>query len=165
MVALATCKFSHNLSHTFNHYCKPQSNDKSFAHFNFKIEWIPYDQKNIFSIATIFHLTALVWKKRWKIMKMSISIECHLSQESFNCNTACQSTRWHQKSNEIQRNNISSLYRLLESIWYHWKRQTTFYTNWLIRTFLTFHIQILVYHKDLLLEQFFLIMRRWYEKH
>ena len=35
--------------------------------FNFKIEWIPYDQKQIFfSIATIFHLTVLVWKKEVK---------------------------------------------------------------------------------------------------
>ena len=40
-------------------------------------------------------------------------------QESFNCNAACQMTRWHQKNNESQRSNINSLYRLLKSIWYY----------------------------------------------
>ena len=57
----------------------------------------------------------LYWKKT-NISPSSI----WLSQESFNCNTACQTTRWHQRSNESQRDNIGSLYRLLESIWYYW---------------------------------------------
>ena len=35
----------------------------------------PGTKKN-FSMATIFHRTVLVWKKRWKIMKMSTSVEC-----------------------------------------------------------------------------------------
>ena len=43
-----------------------------------------------------------------------------LSQESFNCNTDSQTMRWHQRNNESQQNNISSLYRLLESIRYYW---------------------------------------------
>ena len=54
----------------------------------------------------------LYWKET-NISPLSIL----LSQESFNCNNAYQTTRWHQKSNESQQNTFNSPLRLLESIW------------------------------------------------
>ena len=80
--------------------------------------------KKLFSIKTRIILKSVKWFCKsidyflydTIIYRTNISpLSIWLSQESFNCNTACQTTRWHQRSNESQRDNISSLYRLFEA--------------------------------------------------